>query len=72
MDLKFDVSPEETKAYRDWKKKHDKTCKFADPMKGGAIGGRLTYKFTPTGLGCLFSVKCACGAEEDFTDVDNW
>lgn len=37
----------------------------------GAIGGGLTYSFTPTGLGIIFVVKY--GEERlDLTDADNW
>ena len=37
----------------------------------GAIGGGMTYSFTPTGLGMIITVKW--GNEElDLTDVDNW
>jgi hypothetical protein len=37
-----------------------------------SIGGRLTYSFTPTGLGCVVVVRCACGAEIDLTDYTDW
>ncbi len=36
--------------------------------KGGAIGGSLTYCFTPTTLGVVAEVKCACGKKIDLTD----
>jgi hypothetical protein len=38
----------------------------------GAIGGRLSFVFTPTGLGTCVSVKCICGEELDLTDSENW
>ncbi len=38
----------------------------------GAIGGRFTYCFTPTGLGVITKVKCACGAELDVTPYEDW
>lgn len=38
----------------------------------GCIGGRLTYAFTPTGLGNCIVVKCICGEEIDLTESENW
>jgi len=40
--------------------------------KMGAIGGGLTFCFTPTGLGNIEVVKCACGAELNLTEFDKW
>lgn len=38
----------------------------------GAIGGALTYSFTPTSLGVVAKIRCACGAEVDATDYTLW
>lgn len=39
----------------------------------GAIGGELTYLFTPTSLGVVVRVKHAVtGAELDLTDYASW
>lgn len=38
----------------------------------GAIGGRFSYKFTPTGLGTIIHCECACGDHLDVTDYDGW
>lgn len=50
-----------------WDKNHN--CEF----KGysGAIGGRLTYCFTPTSLGTIVVVECECEDKIDLTDY-NW
>jgi len=53
-----------------WIKEHDKTCPYA--VKQGAIGGRLTWTFTPTSLGLVSRVKCACKEEVDLSDYDSW
>ena len=66
----FEIDKTERATFFRWIDEHDKTCKFADPMKGGAIGGRLTYSFTPTSLGTITTVKCACGEKCDLTDYD--
>jgi len=39
----------------------------------GAIGGRYTYKFTPTGLGVIVVVKDFITKKEiNLTDFENW
>lgn len=70
MQKQFHLSTEETLEYLNWKDNHD--CPFADPMKQGAIGGRMTFSFTPTSLGLIAKVKCACGAELDLTHSEDW
>lgn len=68
--MKFVLSETEVKKMNDWLKSHNETCPNAGSKKQGAIGGRLTYYFTPTTLGVFSSVKCVCGAEEFLTDLD--
>lgn len=53
-----------------WLSEHDKSCVFADRLKQGAAGGRLTYEFTPTSLGEVAMVKCACGEGYNLTNYD--
>lgn len=54
-------------------KAHDKKCPFANPHRQGAIGGRLTYSFTPTSLGVVAKVQCACGQGDiDLSDYESW
>ena len=43
----FPISEKEDKKINEWIKKQMEK----NPSTGGAIGGRFTYKFTPTGLG---------------------
>ena len=63
--IKFGTFNEnETKKIKEWN--HD--CK----IEQGAIGGQCTYSFTPTNIGTIAKVKCACGQELDITDYDNW
>ena len=38
----------------------------------GAVGGALTYSFTPMSIGLVVKVKCACGEEKDLTAYDEW
>ncbi len=68
----FSLNQDEVKKFDDWKKEHDKTCRYAKPGSCGAIGGRFNYCFAPTSLGCVARVQCACGAEIDLTDYLRW
>jgi len=38
----------------------------------GAIGGSMTWSFTPTGIGVVVRVKHASGAELDLSDYGEW
>lgn len=49
-----------------------KTHACTQPEEPGAIGGRIGYKFIPTGVGDLVTVYCQCGAELNITDVDSF
>lgn len=51
---------------------HDKKCKFSNLENQGAIGGRLTYCFSPTSLGILAEVKCICGTIFSIADTSDW
>lgn len=57
---------ENNKKYEEWRKIHK--CQFINPNSVCAIGGRLTFSFTPTSLGCISKVKCVCGEEIDTTN----
>jgi len=66
--MKFQLDNEQFKNYIEWDKKHQ--CKLKNNI--GAIGGRLTFSFTPTGLGVIIKVKCACGEELDLSNYEEW
>ena len=70
----FPISEEEQKSIREWMDKHDEEVHHArtlgDKLKlGGCCGGRYTYKFTPTSIGTIGTVKCGCGAEFTFREI---
>jgi hypothetical protein len=66
--LEFALTPIEEIKFKNWDKKHT-ACRGQD----GAIGGRLTFSFTPTGLGTIIKVRCSiCKREIDLTDTNNW
>lgn len=62
--MKFELTPEQVQKYEAWAG-HCNT-------NAGAIGGRLTFQFTPTGLGDCVNVVCLCGEVLSLTDSENW
>ena len=67
--MKFELDDNELVRLLAWLTEHDKNCPM---IYCGAIGGRLSYEFTPTGLGCVVIVRCACKAEINLTDYSEW
>lgn len=67
-------APEAAKAEA-WVKDHatptGEPCTWQTSYQG-AIGGVLTYSFTPTSIGTVHKVRCTCGAEMDVTDYEAW
>jgi hypothetical protein len=75
----FSLDADETKKYLAWDEAHHQkdVCKYFDDGKSpecpvGAIGGRVSFHFTPTGIGTVVTVTCACGAKEDLTNYEHW
>lgn len=65
--MKFEFNEKELDEYNKFVKKHKK-CKF-----NSSIGGKITVKFTGTGLGDIIEVCCnSCGQTKDITDISNW
>ena len=77
MTMEFALDEDEKESLVDFLHEHNRVCKYYDDgthdlPPGGAIGGRMTYSFTPTTLGTVTKVKCSCGEERDLTDYDGW
>ena len=71
--LKFQATPLEQKRLKRWRQEHDKTCRLVNTRDLNVpAGGRITFSFTPTGVGTAFRVSCACGASKDLTDYSTW
>lgn len=64
----FDISEEEDVAIKNWEEEHV-TNAHNGRTYAGAIGGRLSYHFTPTSIGTIGVVKCGCGAEFCFREL---
>ena len=65
--ITFSVTPEQVEAIRAWKKEHEAESHGGSEY-AGAIGGRYSYKFTPTSIGTFGTVICSCGEKFDFAD----
>jgi len=65
--MMFNLTDDQAKQVGGWGKDHG--CPLKDQ---GAIGGALTYSFTPTSIGIVEKVSCACGKDLDLTDYDLW
>ena len=69
--MKFEIYEDELPSLDKWLEEHE--CGYTkDPFAAGAIGGRLTYQFTPTSLGQITVVRCLCGKEVNITNTDSW
>lgn len=63
----FKISGEQSAKITDWLNKN-----WPNGLPyGGAIGGHLTYSFTPTSIGIVTKVKCL-DKELDVSDYENW
>ena len=64
----FRLTEKEQKMAEEFEKNH----RHKDVYKG-AIGGHITYSFTPTSLGDAKMIKCGtCGEEKNITDYNCW
>lgn len=66
--MKFEIEEKDKARLHEWM---DELLK--DEANTGAIGGRFTFRFTPTGLGVITVVIDGVTEKElDLTDYDNW
>ena len=71
----FNITEKEDAAIEEWKKKHEEevhglTTPMARIQAQGVSGGRYSYIFYPTAIGCAGVVKCnACGEEFEFCEI---
>ncbi len=62
--MRFELTEEQYGKYEEWADHCD--------TYAGAIGGRLSFVFTPTGLGTCLQVKCICGEKLELTNTEDW
>ena len=63
----FNLTAEQKEQTNKWMMGHG--CPVAHE---GAIGGKITYSFTPTSLGVVEKVSCSCGVTLNLTEYDEW
>jgi len=73
----FELNEKQKTEIEVWRKSHK--CKLRSSDHGikneiyvGAIGGAITFCFTPTGLGDCVEAQCACGEKINVTDYEEW
>ena len=65
--MKFELSDIEKESAKSFQEKH-KEC-YIDT----AIGGQFEYRFGPTSIGHVITIKCLfCKKKKDITDYDSW
>lgn len=76
--MKFEVNEHQLKLFKEWREQHDAKFHNGKSPYSGAIGGRWTWSFTPTGLGTVVRVKCGFAglhpddSELDLTPYEEW
>lgn len=71
--MNFGLSQQECDKVKLWFYDLNIHPKCQDTEGKTAIGGALTYKFTPTNIGTITQVVCGvCKNYIDLTDYDNW
>jgi hypothetical protein len=63
----FALTADQQEETKKWMTGHDCPIDYE-----GAIGGKFTYLFTPTGIGVIERVSCSCGSVLDLTEYDKW
>ena len=64
----FHLNEEEAKLAREFEREH-----WHPKVNKGAIGGHISYTFTPTSLGNSIVMKCnICGQTKNITDYGSW
>lgn len=70
--MSFDISGKELLDIQAWLAVHDAEAHEGKRPYAGAIGGALTYEFTPNGVGTTIVVRCLCGETFNATDFEDW
>jgi len=68
--MKFEITDEDMAKVNEFRKAQNEIAGRSD---WGAIGGVMTYSFTPTGIGLVLVVTHGgTKAELDLTNTDDW
>ena len=63
-EYKFELTKKQKENFQKWSQ-HCSTY-------AGAIGGRIAFRFTPTGLGVIAEAECICGEKINLTECVDW
>ena len=70
--MKFETDETIDTKIGEWVLEHVEKCEFwTNPDIRIAAGGLITYCFTPTNLGVVTEIQCACGEKGNVTDLEN-
>lgn len=64
----FTITDEMEKEIEAWQEWHIAEKHIVLPF-GGAIGGRFSYEFCPTGIGTVGTCVCSCGEKFVFDEI---
>ena len=72
--MMFELTDGESKKADEWVAGHNERHHQGKHPYGGAIGGTISFTFTPTSLGIITSVQCFCKKEDHhvLTNFDDW
>ena len=65
----FQLSEDCKQSVHKWIDSHSCQCSL---LRKNASDGKITWQFTPTSLGVITVVICACGERYDVSDYNNW
>lgn len=66
-EVRFEITKRQYNQIVKWVYEHD--CSITNDT---AIGGKISYQFTPNSLGMTVKAICACGEELNVTDYTGW
>jgi hypothetical protein len=66
INMKFELTKEQLARFKEWDNNHRCDAYL------NAIGERVSFKFTPTGLGMIVDAECICGEKLSLTESENW
>lgn len=56
--MKFELDVDEQKLFDEWDAKHLAEAHDNEEPYCGAVGGRITFRITPTSIGTMLSAEC--------------
>lgn len=70
--MSFRLTPKQNVQIKEWDADHENSLGQKCVEPDTAIGGRTTFSFTPTSIGVVVRIRCACGWTIDVSDYEDW